>query len=407
MDQLAHRLEVDGDGIGHGDVDREVGLRPAAVRENYIQTSCQGREAGLAAAVGELDVEAVIGCVSCYHLAAPSWIPMTTSPSPLESDPAVPAPAAPPPRPRPLPAVREGHPTDPAWRGDARQPSCHSRLEVPPDLEARDEEKAAEVCAALTRDLLGDFAPALLLLPANERRRVQALLAYAVALFDFARRGAGPGDRLVQIDRFSGTLLAALAGEPTGQEIFVRMAQENARRRWPPDALAELADCARRRALRRQPVTAGEVETEVAQAVGALGRALLESHWNAEVESLGAALLRLQLLRRLGMEVAAHRCPLPADEVPAHPGRGPAVAELERAVRRECEHLRPRLLRAPRGLVDLPDGYRRAGLFASLAAVHFLSDLEDGEASLLAEPPRLPTGKRVALLLRARWGRSG
>lgn len=338
----------------------------------------------------------------------------------MESDPAIPSPpaaperqseagpAASPPRPaRHPPIVREGHPTDPSWRGDARVPSLHSRLEIAPAVERPEEEKAAELCAVLTRDLLGDFAPALLLLPANERRRVQALLAYAVALFDFARRGAGPGDRLVQIDRFTGALLAALSGEPAQQEIFVRMAQENARRRWPPEALADLADCARQRALRRQPATAGEVEAEVAGAVGALGRALLESHWNAEVESLGAALLRLQLLRRLGMEVAAHRCPLPADEIAAPPDRAPATTDLELAVRRECERLRPRLLRAPRGLVDLPDGYRRAGLFASLAAVHFLSDLEDGEASPLAEPPRLPTAKRVALLLRARWGQPG
>jgi phytoene/squalene synthetase len=307
-----------------------------------------------------------------------------------------------------FPAVREGHPTDPAWRADIHVPSAHGRLEVPPATEERNEEKAADLCATLTRDLLGDFAPALLLLPANERRRVQAILAYTAALFDFARRGGGAGDRLVQIDRFTGTLLAAFAGgEPAGQEIALRMAQENARRRWPPEALADLADCARRRALRRQPATAEEVEAEVAEAVGALGRALLESHWNAEVESLGAALLRLQLLRRLGTEIAAHRCPLPAEEIAPHPDRPPATAELELAVRRECSRLRPRLLRAPRGLVELPDGYRRAGLFASLAAVHFLSDLEDGEASPLAEPPRLPTAKRVALLLRARWGQPG
>lgn len=309
-----------------------------------------------------------------------------------------------------FPAVREGHPTDPAWRADIHVPSVHGRQEVPPATEGRDEEKAADLCATLTRDLLGDFAPALLLLPANERRRVQAILAYTAALFDFARRGAGAGDRLVQIDRFTGTLLAAFAaagGEPAGQEIVLRMAQENARRRWPPEALADLADCARRRALRRQPATAEEVEAEVAEAVGALGRALLENHWNAEVESLGAALLRLQLLRRLGTEIAAHRCPLPAEEIAPHPERPPATAQLELAVRRECSRLRPRLLRAPRGLVELPDGYRRAGLFASLAAVHFLSDLEDGEASPLAEPPRLPTAKRVALLLRARWGQPG
>jgi phytoene/squalene synthetase len=304
-------------------------------------------------------------------------------------------------------AVRDGHPTDPAWRADARARSVHSRLPEIQPLEEGDGDKAAELCAEMTRDLLGDFAPSLLLLPANERQRVQALLAYAVALFDFARRGGLPGERLCEIDRFAGNLDRALDGERVGQAIFLRMAREHARRRWPLEALEELGDCARRRALRVQPATVVQVEAEARGVVGALGRALLENGWNAEVQSLAAALFRLQILRRLGLGMAARRCPLPAEELALDPDRALGPNELEAAVRRECARLRPRLLRAPRGLVDMPVGYRRAWVFALLAAVRFLSDLEDGDTGPLAPSPRLPTRVRLGLLLRARWTQRG
>src|SRR3954468_16096264 len=101
-----------------------------------------------------------------------------------------------------------------------------SRLagELSPPVENLDEEKAEELCAGIVRNLLGDFAPALLLLPGTERRRAQALLAHAFALFDFARQGGLEGEKLAQINRWEYTLEAALAGEPASQPIVLRMA---------------------------------------------------------------------------------------------------------------------------------------------------------------------------------------
>src|SRR4051794_8894509 len=130
-----------------------------------------------------------------------------------------------------------------------------SRLagELNPPAEDLDEEKAEELCAGIARHLLGDFAPALLLLPGTERRRAQALLAYTYGLFDFARQGGLEGEKLAQINRWEFTLEAAFAGERTGQPVFLRMARENERRRWPVAALADLATPAPRRALPRRP----------------------------------------------------------------------------------------------------------------------------------------------------------
>lgn len=266
-----------------------------------------------------------------------------------------------------------------------------------------DEEKAAELCAGIARSLLGDFAPALLLLPGTERRRAQALLAHAYALFDFARQGGLAGERLAQINRWEFTLEAALAGERIGQPVFLRMARENERRRWPADALDDLADCARRRATRRRPATAIDADVEALGLGRAVAAALLEKSLTAEVDGLASALVRLGSLQRLREEVGGKRCPLPASEVPEDPDGRLDSAQLLTAVRRECPRIRSRLLRAPRGLAGLPHGYRRAAVFSLLAALHLLIEIEDPEVDLLKAPPRLALRSRIGFLLRARW----
>jgi phytoene/squalene synthetase len=275
--------------------------------------------------------------------------------------------------------------------------------ELNPPLEGFDEEKAEELCAGIARGLLGDFSPALLLLPGTERRRAQALLAYSYGLFDFARQGGLEGEKLAQINRWEFTLEAALAGERTGQPVFLRMARENERRRWPVDALDDLAAAARRRALRRRPATVVDADLEALSLGRAVAAALLEKSLNAEVDGLASALVRLGALQRLGEETAGRRCPLPASEVEEGEDGHLDPAHLLAVARRECPRIRSRLLRAPRGLVGLPHGYRRAAVFSLLAALRLLTEIEDPETDLLKAPPRLPLGSRIGFLLRARW----
>jgi phytoene/squalene synthetase len=300
---------------------------------------------------------------------------------------------------------RPGGPEGGDWRADSLSRSRHSRLdaEISRPAEDFDEEKAAALCADITRGLLGDFAPALLLLPATERRRAQALVAYAHTLFDFARQHGVEGERLAQINRWEFTLEAALSGQPVGQPIFLRMARENERRRWPVDALDELAAGARRRALRRQPATVADAEVEALSLGRAVAAALLEKSLNAEVDGLASALVRLWSLQHLGDEVDRRRCPLPASEVPeGEPGQWDR-AQLAESARRECARLRGRFLKAPRGLADLPHGYRRAAVFSLLAALRLLTEIEDPERDVLATPLHLGVGARIGFLLRARW----
>ncbi len=301
--------------------------------------------------------------------------------------------------------MREERPAGEEWRADSLARSQHSRLdaEISRPAEDFDEEKAAALCAEITRNLLGDFAPALLLLPADERRRVQALLAYAATLFDFARQRGVEGERLAQINRWEFTLETALAGQPVGQPIFLRMARENERRAWPADALDELAAGARRRAMRACPATVAEAEVDALGLGRAIAAALLEKSLNAEIDGLASALVRLGALQRLGEEVDRGRCPLPASEVSQRDDGRFDREQLLDAARRECRRLRSHLLRAPRGLVDLPAGYRRAAVFSLLAALRLLTEIEDPGTKLLETPPHLGISARIGLLLRARW----
>ena len=95
----------------------------------------------------------------------------------------------------------------------------------------------------------------------------------------------------------------------------MRVDGENERRRWPEDALDELAAAARRRATRRQPATVAEAEVEALSLGRAVAAALLEKSLTAEIDGLASGLVRLGSLQHLGSEIAGRRCPLPASEV--------------------------------------------------------------------------------------------
>ena len=260
-------------------------------------------------------------------------------------------------------------PTSPSWRTDPLAPSPHTRHPPgdPAGGERFDLDAAADVCADVARRLLGDYAPALTLLPFAERRRTQALLAYARALFDFAGQPGPDGERLAMINRLEFDLDRALSGAPPGQPIFLRLAFEEGRRTWPREALDRLARCARRRATRSRPATPAEAEAAATDLAGAVLAALVEGGVPAEVENLGGALLRLGDSEGLG------------------------------------EEAQERLRRAQRDLAALPKAYRRAALYAVLAARRRLGETEAGPTDVPAQAPRLTLGTRIVLLLRARW----
>lgn len=167
----------------------------------------------------------------------------------------------------------EAHPTDPDWRADALGKSRHSRLadEVRPPGETTQPAEAELVCARITREALGELAPALLLLSGDRRRRAQTLAAWTVTLFDLARRPglAGlDGDRLAQINAWEFQTDAALDGQPATQPVFVALAGENERAPWPREALDRIVSSARSVGVGRETTGPGVFDAALAALFG-------------------------------------------------------------------------------------------------------------------------------------------
>jgi hypothetical protein len=296
-------------------------------------------------------------------------------------------------------------PRDEAWRADALARSRHSRLdELSRPAESFDEAAAEVFCGELARKALGDLSPALLLLAASERRRAQALAAYAFTLFDFARQRGVEGERLAQINRWQFTLEAALSGEPVGQPVFVAMAREHGRQPWPEDALDALADTARQRVGEPIPETAKAFARYRRRLAAALFQAVSGADPPPELAALGEALLAARGLVRVGEELRQRLSPLAAEELPPPwvAGHPPSEAEVLAAVRRRGDELRSRLASPPE-LAALPATRRRALTFLRLGALELLARLDARGDALLTAPPRLGLRDRLLLLARARW----
>lgn len=265
--------------------------------------------------------------------------------------------------------------------------------------------------------ILGDFAPALRLLPEAERSRARALGGYASALFDRARSGDDRQDplnrraRLESIERLALALDETLTGRAgLGSDVAgelpapVRlMGLEHRRRPWPREALAELAAAARHRATTPRLETRREWFSAALRFAAALASAQLGSAQPPEVACFAAALVRLSMLQNLGAELAAGRCPLSIEELPSE-GEKPDLRAVVGAVRHECSRLRPDLLAVGKALPTLPGAYQRATSYLLLAGLRLLAELEDADSLMLTDPPRLGPVTRALLLLKARRG---
>ncbi len=303
--------------------------------------------------------------------------------------------------------TRGEHPTDAAWRADALARSRHARLldQLIQPLEDRDPERAARLCAAVSRAALADFAPGLILLPPAPRLRLQALLAWTATLFDFARQSGLEGERLAQINRWEFELDRALGGEPAGQPVFLRLAAEQAALPWPPGTFGTIAQVARRRVAAPRPATADEAARGARRLAGAALASLVpEAAGDEELLEFAAALVRLRRLQELGDGMRRGQAGLAREELPEawELGRPVSPLELATAARRETERLRPALAKARRALARLPEPWRPAARYALLAARRLVGRIEARGPRVVERPPRLGVASRLALLLRAR-----
>lgn len=308
---------------------------------------------------------------------------------------------------RPVERVRDEHPTTEEWRADAMAASRHSRLldELRLPQAEEDPEAAAQLCGEVCRNALRDLAPALILLPAEERRRAQSLAAYALVLFDFARQSGLEGERLAQINRWQFHLEEALGDGlsegPAQQPIFLCLQLEERRHPWNREALDQLSDAARHRVATRRPRSAENRTAELERLGGAIATALLGTI-NNQANGLVIGLLRLFSLLDLGEGLRRHDARLPRRELPDEWGAtgefDPAV--LAAAVVAECDRASGSLGRSR--FKQLPKAWRPAARFLTLAGGNLLRQVERLGPAVVGESPQLGVGTRIGLLLRAR-----
>lgn len=112
--------------------------------------------------------------------------------------------------------------------------SRHARLDD--HIQAPDDDltlpEAESLCGDVTRAWLGDFAPALILLDAESRRRLQAVLTLTRTAIDFALQPGVEGERVSALNRLHFEVEAALDGEPRGQPAHLIIADEEVRQPW-------------------------------------------------------------------------------------------------------------------------------------------------------------------------------
>ena len=318
-------------------------------------------------------------------------------PSPTTPDPA---------RPVPVDRVRSTRPEDVSWRADAFAGSRHSRWvdELRRPLENHDLDRAQEICGQVTRRVLQDFAPALLLLSGTDRSRLQALTAYTLTLFDFVRQTGLEGERLAAINRWEFDLEAALEGRGVGQPVFVTLADLEEQQPWDREAFDDLHALARRRTAVSRPADLPAAEKDAGTLAEVLIRLFLGEEPAETLCQFGSVLIRLRGLIELGDDLRRHRARLPMSELP-ETWRTDGQADLPTlTVAIGIEGDRLRSISGEQDPVHLvPKRLRPATRYAELAVQKLLEKVDSQGAEIVYKPPRLGLLDRLILLLRSRW----
>jgi phytoene/squalene synthetase len=303
--------------------------------------------------------------------------------------------------------LSEDHP-DGSWRADALGKSRHARLadHIREPLENADPDRADRICGEVCRNLLLDFAPALMALSAAERRRCHALATYGRMLFDFATQAGVEGERLAALNRIEFTLEESLDGEPAGQPAFIAMAAAERERPWDRDSLDQLGKLARDIIVWPRPQTAAEAVGRSEALGGAVVSSLLGGEASAPAVALAGAVVRLRALSGLGEAIRRDRAGLPASELP---GRGDIDRPLGRevvqaAITAELQRVKDSLESARDAARQVSKPYRRAVRYLHLAARDLSRELESLGPEVLSNPPRLGVGSRLRNLAKARLG---
>lgn len=310
------------------------------------------------------------------------------------------------PRPSPVERVRGSRPEEETWRADALAGSRHSRWveELRQPLDLHDREQAEEICGQVARLALQDFAPAQLLLSKPDRQRLQAVTAYALTLFDFARQSGLEGERLTAMNRWDFDLEATLDGQPVGQPVFVLIHALEQQRPWNREAFDLLHATARHRCVQIRPPDRQAAEREAHLLGKSLAWLLLPAEPDDPVAHFAAGLIRLRGLLNLGDGLRRHCASLPLSELPESwsPDHGANRQALEKAIRNEVARLES-VMESREYLRLMPRDLRAAARYCQRAAQQLLRQVQEVGATLIEAPPRVGLLDRLGLLVRSRW----
>lgn len=302
--------------------------------------------------------------------------------------------------------VSGSRPDDESWRADALVGSRHSRWvdELRQPLGLHDRERAQEVCGQVSRLVLQDFAPALLLLPSASRHRLQAMTAYALTLFDFARQTGLEGERLTAINRWEFDLEATLNGQPPGQPVYVLIHALEQQRPWAREGFDHLHACARHRCVQTRPPDRRAAERQARLLGKSLAWLMLDQEPTEPVAEFASALVRLRGLLNLGDDLRRHRARLPISELPDSwtPGDKEDSPDLAVAIQAECRRL-DLLLEPLRTRAQIPRDLRPATRYSRRAAQNLLKQVRSAGVSVVETRPQIDLLHRLGLLTRSRW----
>jgi phytoene synthase len=278
-------------------------------------------------------------------------------------------------------------------------------------------EESYRFCRKAARNAGSNFVWALWMLPANSRRAMHALYAFARRTDDLADEDSGktPAQRLHELTQWRMALEAALAGEPTGP-ILPALADVVRTYAIPRQHLFDLIAGVTRDLSPPDYATFAELEEYCHLVASSVGLACLpiwgcrEERAIAPAKACGLAFQLTNILRDLREDAALGRCYLPREDFAACGYRRedlqtgdnePAFAEL---MRMQIERTRQAYDRAAPTEQYLEGGPRRLframfgtyhGLFARIAAE---------PTQVLRGRLRVGWGRKLAIAAGAWWG---
>ncbi len=188
--------------------------------------------------------------------------------------------------------------------------------------------QAYGLCESVTRERAGNFFYGIRLLPAERRRAMCAVYAFARRIDDIGDGALDSAQKLAQLENAHSQLEPLLRGEPAldaaGDPVLLALADTRARFSIDPGALVELIEGVRMDVRGTEYETFDELVLYCRRVAGTIGRLCLaiftsgagtEEHSVALADDLGVALQLTNILRDVREDAENGRVYLPAEDL--------------------------------------------------------------------------------------------